>query len=173
MYRRPTTSSTVKYLDSALMNKPTIEVKRSMLEQASLCEPILQSLPEWFGIEEAIAQYIRDIEKLPTLLALSEGKVIGFLSLKQHNEYSAEIYVIAVHPKFLRLGVGRVLVDSAEADLRQAAVEYLQVKALGTIHPDQNYAKTRAFYLSIGFKPLEEFTGLWKGNPCLQMVKRL
>lgn len=155
------------------MNKPTIEVKRSMLGQASLCEPILRALPEWFGIEAATAQYIRDIEKLPTLVALSEARVVGFLSLKQHNEYSAEIYVMAVHPKFHHLGVGRVLVDSAEAELRQQAVEYLQVKTLGTTHPDRNYAKTRAFYLSIGFKPLEEFTELWKGNPCLQMVKRL
>lgn len=155
------------------MNKSTIEVKRSMLGQASLCEPILRALPDWFGIHEAIAQYVRDIEKLPTLLAFSEGRVVGFLSLKQHNEYSAEIYVMAVHPKFHRLGVGRVLVDSAEAQLRQQAVEYLQVKTLGTDHPDKNYAQTRAFYLSIGFKPLEEFVDLWKGNPCLQMVKRL
>jgi hypothetical protein len=37
--------------------------------------------------------------------------------------------------------------------------------------PNLDYARTRAFYRSLGFKPLEEFLELWEGNPCLLMVK--
>jgi len=56
---------------------------------------------------------------------------------------------------------------------RDAGVEYLQVKTLGPSRPDDNYAATRAFYESVGFRPLEE-TSLWGDvNPCLFMVKKL
>jgi hypothetical protein len=49
----------------------------------------------------------------------------------------------------------------------------LHVKTLGPTHPDRGYAKTRAFYRSVGFLPLEETNGLWPDNPCLIMVKWL
>ena len=148
-----------------------IEISETKFGQAYLCEPILRLLPEWFGIEEAIVHYIYEIDHLPTFLAWSQKQVAGFLSLKQHTEFAAEIYVMAVHPKFHRQGIGHQLVEVAEKELRKQGVEYLQVKTLGTSRSDQHYAKTRAFYQSVGFKPLEEFLELWDGNPCLQMVK--
>lgn len=53
-------------------------------------------------------------------------------------------------------------------------VEFLHLKTLSDSDPDRHYAKTRAFYLAVGFRPLEELTALWgKDNPCLLMVKRL
>jgi hypothetical protein len=65
-------------------------------------------------------------------------------------------------------------VKKAEAWLRQRGVEYLQVKTLGPSHPDEGYARTRAFYFALGFRPLEEFEQLWDAdNPCLLMVKSL
>jgi hypothetical protein len=49
-----------------------------------------------------------------------------------------------------------------------------KVKTLGPTHSDPGYARTRAFYLAVGFRPLEEFGLIWdEGNPCLIMVKRL
>ena len=150
-----------------------IVIQGAALGQSVLCEPIFYLLPEWFGIKTAISNYVREIDRLPTFLAVNEEQVVGFLSLKQHSEYAAEIYVMAVHPQFHRLGIGRRLVKVAEQKLCSSRVEYLQVKTLGASHPDEHYAKTRAFYYSVGFKPLEEFIGLWKGNPCLQMIKRL
>ncbi len=39
-------------------------------------------------------------------------------------------------------------------------------------HPEEGYGKTRAFYLSYGFRPLEEFPNLWSPeSPALQLVK--
>jgi ribosomal protein S18 acetylase RimI-like enzyme len=103
----------------------------------------------------------------------TKNRYIGFLAIKQHNEFAAEIYVMAVHPQFHHRGVGRKLVEAAENELRELGVEYLQVKTLGSSSPDPNYRQTRKFYESVGFKPLEEFLNLWEGNPCLQMVKKL
>ncbi|MFA6119201.1 MAG: hypothetical protein WCT85_06020 [Parachlamydiales bacterium] len=50
----------------------------------------------------------------------------------------------------------------------------MTVKTLSPSADDENYAKTRAFYLSMGFYPLEEFKTLWdENNPCLFMIKVL
>jgi GNAT superfamily N-acetyltransferase len=151
-----------------------ITVQGPSLRMAPVCEPIMRALPEWFGIEAATAQYVKDIDVLPTLIAMVGGQVVGFLTLTEHNAYAAEIHVMGVRPDMHRGGVGRVLVNEAEQVLRQRRLEYLQVKTLSPSHPDEHYARTRAFYLAMGFRPLEEFKELWgRENPCLQMVKSL
>jgi N-acetylglutamate synthase-like GNAT family acetyltransferase len=142
--------------------------------QASICGPILRSLPAWFGIEEATVQYIEDTDRFPTWLAWTEDEVAGFLTIRQHSQYAAEIHIMGIRPEMHRRGVGRALVQTVQAALRGSGIEYLQVKTLGPSHPDDNYAKTRKFYLALGFRPLEEFPDLWdEANPCLQMVKHL
>lgn len=142
--------------------------------KATVCEPILRSLPAWFGIEEAIVHYVGEIDRLPTFLASGSDGLVGFVSLKQHNPSSAEIYVMAVRQEAHRQGVGRALIERAREWLRGQGIEYLQVKTLGPSHPDAGYAKTRSFYTAVGFRPLEELTELWdERNPCLIMVQRL
>jgi hypothetical protein len=65
------------------------------------------------------------------------------------------------------------MVAAIEADARRSGVRLLEVKTLGPSHPDLGYARTRHFYETIGFLPLEE-TDLWgEQNPCLIMVKPL
>jgi GNAT superfamily N-acetyltransferase len=81
---------------------------------------------------------------------------------------------MAVRPEAHFRGLGRALVEAAEAHARGLGVEYLQVKTLGPSRPDENYAATRRFYTSAGFRPLEEFSRIWdEQNPCLVLVKRL
>jgi ribosomal protein S18 acetylase RimI-like enzyme len=151
--------------------------------QAAVCAPILRALPAWFGLEEATAQYIRDIEEMPTLLAVApagqdvpgaQDKVVGFLTLNYHTAYAAEIHVMGVLPAMHRRGVGRALVDRAEEVLCGEGIEYLQVKTLSPRRESEDYARTREFYSALGFRPLQEFPELWgAGNPCLQMIKWL
>jgi GNAT superfamily N-acetyltransferase len=142
--------------------------------KASLCEPILRSLPDWFGIEEDLRKYLAEINRLPTFLALDRGGVLGFLTLKQHFPHSAEILVMGCLPEVHRQGVGRALIERAEDWLLDQGVEYLQVKTLGPSRPDPSYEITKMFYLSLGFEPLEEMNKIWdENNPCLVMVKKL
>jgi GNAT superfamily N-acetyltransferase len=144
------------------------------INQSSVCIPILRALPDWFGIEEAILHYEQEIEHLPTFLAKSDGQVLGFLSLKQHFPASVEIYVMGVCSEAHRSGIGRALVEAAEAYASGLGVEYMQVKTLGPSRPNEEYARTRAFYEAMGFRPLEEFTQIWdERNPCLIMIKSL
>jgi len=145
-----------------------------LFRSGAVCELILRALPDWFGIEEATQQYVRDIETLPTLLGVLDDEVIGFLTLKQHTPYAWEIHVMGVRPEAHRRGVGRALVERAAAYLRDQDAEYLQVKTLSAAHPDECYARTRRFYRAVGFLPLQEFPTLWgEENPCLQLVKAL
>jgi len=151
-----------------------LKVEGPLLNQTSVCVPILQALSNWFGIEKAILDYGGKIERLPTFLAKANGEVLGFLSLKQHNPYSAELYMMAVHPDRHRGGIGRALVEAAEAYARNLGVEYMQVKTLGPSRSHEPYSRTRAFYEAVGFRLLEEFKQIWdRNNPCLIMVKRV
>ena len=151
-----------------------IEVHGPEAGLASACEPVLRSLPRWFGREEATARYLDDVDRLQTFTARRGVEVVGFLALKEHNPYAAEVYVMAVREGLHRRGVGSKLLAKAEAYSAERGAEYLHVKTLGPSHPDRSYAATRAFYAAAGFRPLEEFPALWgEGTPCLLMVKRL
>ncbi len=137
--------------------------------RSRLCEHVLRDLPEWFGIEDATAAYVRDVRELTTLAVGDDA----FLSLKQHTPRAAEVYVMGVRRDRHRRGAGSALLAAAEAYLRERGVEYLQVKTLGPSRASDAYARTRAFYEARGFVPLEELHGLWEDNPCLLLVKRL
>lgn len=150
------------------------DIEEPTLGKGDVCEPILRSLPRWFGIERSIVQYVKDIDVMSTVLARADGRIVGFLTVKRHNEYSAEVHVMAVRSENHRTGIGRALLQRAEEFLRRDGVEYLQVKTLGLSRPDEQYARTRSFYLAMGFRPLEEFEELWDTeNPCLLMIKKL
>jgi GNAT superfamily N-acetyltransferase len=138
-------------------------------DRSRLCERVLRDLPDWFGIEEATAAYIRDIAELPTFGVDDDA----ILALKIHNPRAAEVYVMGVRRNRHREGLGTALLQAAEEYLRALDVEYLQVKTLGPSYPDAGYAATRAFYEARGFVPLEELLELWEQNPCLLLVKRL
>lgn len=153
------------------MAQPAIRVFEPRDKAA--CEGILRALPDWFGIEDSIVAYVRDLSLLETVVAEISGEIAGFLTLKTHNPHAAEIIVMAVAPNSHAMGIGRALVERAETILRSRHVRFLQVKTLGPSRPCEFYERTRGFYLRLGFTPLEE-NDLWgEGNPCLIMVKQL
>jgi ribosomal protein S18 acetylase RimI-like enzyme len=157
----------------------TIHVRSMRPGEAAFCERVLRALPEWFGIESSLVQYVRDAEAMPTFIAeLGSGPrdPAGFMTLRRHEPHaprSAEIHCIAVLPERHRGGIGRALVDFAAAHALAAGVEYLQVKTQGPSRPCEHYDRTRRFYESLGFVALEEFSTLWPGNPCLMLVRKL
>lgn len=144
------------------------------IEKCDICELVLRALPDWFGIEEAVKDYINGVKDKIFLSAYMENIPVGFLSIKDHNEFTSEIYVVGVLKEFHGRGIGKRLVKAAEDILIKQNKKFLTVKTLGDSHPDEGYRKTREFYGTVGFYPLEEFTEIWgKENPCLLMVKKL
>jgi GNAT superfamily N-acetyltransferase len=137
---------------------------------------LLRSLPEWFGIKSSVAEYVDAARVLQTYRAWPDaGSPVpaGVLLGARHFPWSAEIHLMAVERSWHRRGIGRALIEAFEADLTADGVELLQVKTLGLAHPDPGYAGTRQFYTRLGFRPLQEITGLWPENPCLIMIKVL
>jgi len=138
------------------------------------CRRILGTLPAWFGIPASVEDYVATADRSPTVVASVGAEDVGILTLVRHGRYAAEVYVMAVLPERHRQGIGRALLAHAERMLSADGVEFLQVKTLAPSKPDAGYAKTRAFYLAYGFRPLEEFPDLWGAeNPALQMIKGL
>jgi ribosomal protein S18 acetylase RimI-like enzyme len=140
------------------------------------CETVLRCLPDWFGIDESLRQYVADAadtSRFESFVADDGGRVLGFVTLRRHFAESGEIHCMGVVPEFHGKGVGRSLVARVESVLRQAGASYLQVKTMGPSRPSEFYARTLAFYRSVGFMPLEEIHGLWGKIPCLVLVKKL
>ncbi len=138
------------------------------------CRDLIDALPDWFGLPEANAAYLRNLELLPSWLAIDDGKVAGAITLETHFPESFEIHFMAVHPDYHRQGIGRQLVALLEDEVRQRNGRWLHVKTLAPSHPDPFYARTRAFYLALGFEPLFESDALWGSeNPAVILVKML
>ena len=156
------------------MSSSNLEIEGPLLEQGPVCERVLRALPQWFGIESATLDYIQSAAHMPAFVAYAEGMPVGLALFKRHFERAAEVYLIAVLPDQHRRGVGRALLAEGERWLREQGVQFLQVKTLSAEHPDPGYAKTRQFYLGVGFTPCEVFPTLWDPScPCLLSIKAL
>jgi GNAT superfamily N-acetyltransferase len=158
-------------------DQTSISIQPLPPSQTSTVEAILRSLPDWFGIESAILNYVREAGVYPTYLAgLSGCDDAGFITVRTHRPHApqaGEIHCMAVRQEFHRRGLGRALVGFAESALRSQGVRYLQVKTMGPSRPNHEYAETLKFYKAMGFTPLEELLGFWDGLPCLILVKQL
>lgn len=140
----------------------------------TITERVLRDLPEWFGIEEAIVEYVQQSQHMMFWAAYVLDRPVGFLALLEHNRYTAEIYCMGIDKHFHHQGLGTSLVNASLADCRNKGREFLTVKTLDQSRPDKSYEKTRQFYLAMGFRPLEVFPTLWdEENPCLFMAKYL
>jgi GNAT superfamily N-acetyltransferase len=143
-------------------------------EKAAICDAILRSLPEWFGIEAAIVDYVQQSRGLPLFAAREAGSAVGFAALRVHTAFAAEICVMGVRAQMHRRGIGRLLITACERFCRGRGIEFLTVKTLDASRPHAGYARTRAFYLAQGFRPLEVLPTLWDpANPCLLLAKHL
>lgn len=133
---------------------------------------ILNDLPEWFGMPEAIQEYIDFGMNYPLYVASKNGKVVGFVSLKETSLKTLEIYCMGVKKEYHHQGIGRILIEEIKKAYSKK-YDYLQVKTVANGHYPQ-YDDTIRFYESVGFCELEVFPTLWdEWNPCLVMVQKI
>lgn len=135
---------------------------------------ILKNLPQWFGIDSAINDYVHGVKATTFFAAYDNENPIGFISIKISNEYTAEIYVMGIKELYHRKGIGTTLVEKAKLFLKNAGYKFLIVKTLGESCDYEYYARTRKFYKKCGFFPLQEIKEIWgEENPCLIMLNVL
>ena len=93
---------------------------------------------------------------------------------KIHYNRTGDIYVCGIDPKYHGKGIGTLLYKELEKYFVINGCEYIIVKTISDIDPDENYAKTRAFYKKTGFEELITLTEMWdENNPCLIMIKSI
>jgi GrpB-like predicted nucleotidyltransferase (UPF0157 family)/ribosomal protein S18 acetylase RimI-like enzyme/catechol 2,3-dioxygenase-like lactoylglutathione lyase family enzyme len=150
-----------------------IEVKEPE-KRGQICERILRTLPEWFGIESAIIDYIQNAKEMETIAVFAGEEACGFICLNTPDNSTAEVHVMGLLPHFHGKGVGSQLLKEAEKRLFSQGYRFLQVKTLSSSRPCSEYELTRKFYRKSGFYVVEEFSDLWgEENPCLQMIKNI
>ena len=142
--------------------------------KTEICNLVLRSLPDWFGIEESLLDYTRDVQPMSFWAAMDGDAPVGFAALKVHNACTAEMYVMGVLPSYHRQGIGRRLIAQCVQASRAQGLGFLTVKTLDASAGSEPYDRTRAFYLEMGFLPVEVFPDLWgPQNPCLLLLMPL
>ena len=152
----------------------TIKEVSSSTEKMAIADCILRNLPEWFGIESSLREYVELASESPFFAAYHDSNPVGFVAIRVHNPISAEIFVMGIHKENHRQGIGRKLIEHCINYSIDKKIEYLSVKTLDESREDESYRQTRMFYQSVGFKPLEVLPTLWgEENPCLLMIMYL
>jgi ribosomal protein S18 acetylase RimI-like enzyme len=143
-------------------------------DKKKISQGVLDDLPDWFGVPESVDAYVRSVEDLSMFGFALDDQIIGFISLKEHNQFVAEAYLLGVKRNWHRRGIGRRLIEHAAVELQGQGFSYLTVKTVASDRPNKEYVGTRRFYEALGFLPVEVFPTLWGSeNPCLLMIKSL
>lgn len=134
---------------------------------------VLRSLPDWFGIEEAIQNYVSQAAESDSHIAVLDEETVGVALTRRHFPESAELTLLAVDAAHRGRGIGRLLVAQVEAFLRATGCRFLEVHTVGPSYDDAGYEATRAFYRAVGFAPIQELNNLDWDGPTLIMIKSL
>ena len=152
----------------------TVKEIKDEIIKCEITEKVLRQLPEWFGNEKSLLDYIKTVKDKKYYATYDGDNVVGFLCLKFHNQYTADIYVTGILKEYHRRGIGRKLVKIAKQYLLENGYKFFMVKTLGESSDYEFYKRTREFYRSVGFYPLEEIKEIWdEDNPCLIMIMSL
>ncbi|MBN2851578.1 MAG: GNAT family N-acetyltransferase [Clostridia bacterium] len=142
--------------------------------KSEITNDILRSLPSWFGIEQSIIDYCEKVKTLEFIKIELFDMVIGFCAYKINYGINCDLVVLGIFEQFHRFGIGSKLIDFINNELKHNEVRYMSVKTLSENHSDENYKRTRNFYIKNGFYPFEEIKDLWgKENPCLIMIREV
>ena len=142
-------------------------------EKSAIARKILESLTEWFEVEESREQYITESADWIFLAAKENGEYVGFLCLKETGKATAEVAVMGVLKNCQHSGIGRQLMEKAKEIAAAEGYSFLQVKTV-QMGKYEDYDRTNLFYLSCGFQEFEVFPTLWdEENPCQVYVMAL
>lgn len=142
-------------------------------EKRAIAKKILESLPEWFGIEESREEYIQESREQDFITAVKNNSPVGFLCLKETGKDTVELAVMGIMKEYHRQGIGRELFVAAKELAIQKGYSFMQVKTVQMGRYDI-YDDTNRFYRSLGFKEFEVFPTLWdEHNPCQIYVMSL
>lgn len=151
-----------------------IEAVEDTDRKSTICRDVLADLPDWFGIPEANEAYSEGVRNLSFRAVLDGDRPVGFCCLKENFPGIMEIYVMGLKRAYHRSGIGRRLLEEIFTDAASRGCRYVEVKTLDESAESEEYRRTRLFYRSLGFMPLDVLRNEWgSDNPCLILIKAL
>lgn len=152
----------------------TIHIEERPAGSGAICQAILATIGDWFGMPASNAEYEHLAEIGPAVVALAGGAPVGLMLLKRHFDTTLEVYFLGVQIDRHRQGCGRALMAHAEAIAREEGRPFVLVKTQGPSANYEPYERTRRFYEALGYAALEELDVGWgPENPTLLMAKAI
>ena len=150
-----------------------IRIVTDKTEKQQIARSVLETLRQWFEVEEAREDYIVKSADFLFFAAFDKDRPVGFLCLKETGKDTMELCLMGVLKEYHRKGIGRMLVEKAKEEAADMGYSFLQVKTVQMgIYED--YDDTNRFYRALGFKEFEVFPLLWdEKNPCQVYVMSL
>ena len=150
-----------------------IEQIRDAECKRTISRKILESLRDWFEVDESREKYIADCAGWIFFAAKQDNEYAGFLCLKETGRETVELAVMGVLEKYHRMGLGSALFEEAKKTAAEAGYSFMQVKTV-KMGVYEDYDRTNRFYRSLGFKEFEVIEEIWgKDNPCQIYVMSL
>ena len=154
-----------------------ITVRSLSGDDAEACDAIVAGLPYHFALEEGRRLCAEAVRSEQGLVAVDPDRPVGFLTFVPRFEHAAEITWMAVQADRRRSGIGRSLIESLVAQLRDSQKRLLLVLTVSPNgdedSPADGYPATRAFYTSMGFTLARELRGEWTDDVAVLMVRPL
>lgn len=134
---------------------------------------IAKILPDFFD-EDGLKSIEQDTKNHILYGAYMREEMVGFATYKEINSETIEMTWLAVVPGKQGLGIGSKLVNESLGEM-DSKYKVCEVKTLSETDPYGPYKKTRAFYKSLGFIPIETISPYpgWGDNPCQIFVRFL
>ncbi len=152
----------------------SIEIIKDVAIKRYITKKILTELPEHFGIDSAIKDYINGVKETHFLAAKNQGEYVGFYALKAENPKVLNLYVLGILKAYQNQGIGKRLQASCERYAREHSFQYLMVLTLATKANHKPYLRTHRFYQRMGFIDFFQSDELFdEHNPALIMLKAL
>lgn len=89
---------------------------------------ILADLPDWFGLPDSTAEYVRCSQELPFWAEIENDTAKGFITLKGTSSDTAEIYVMGVLKSIHNNGVEKKLFEAFYSYAKEHGYSFIQVK---------------------------------------------
>jgi len=140
---------------------------------------ILRRTPEFKPIEVEVAGELIDayLEDPPgsgydTLVAETDGRVVGYICYGPTplTVGTWDVYWMAVDRELQGQGIGRALLEQAEADIKARGGRLILIETSGT----PLYATAQHFYRARGYEPASRIADFYEpGDDLLVFLKRL
>lgn len=156
---------------------PAVRVRSLSPSDAGACEAVVDTLPQFFGDPEGLAELAVALRSQEGWVAVEGAEVIGFVTQLAHGSSSMEITWLAVRNDRRQRGIGRALVEAVASAASARRARLLSVLTLGPSAPEpaavDGFEGTRRFYQRLGFIAVRELDLETWSSPALLLVRPL